>query len=58
MSNHCDMLTEHKYDDLKEEVKYLKQQEEANTLFRLRIQGGLSVVSWTGIVSIALYFLR
>ena len=52
------MLTEHKYDDLKEEVKYLKQQEEANTLFRLRIQGGLSVVSWTGIVSIALYFLR
>jgi len=58
MANHCDMLTEHKYDDLKEEVKYLKQQEEANTLFRLRIQGGLSVVSWTGIVSIALYFLR
>ena len=58
MANHCDMLTEHKYDDLKEEVKYLKQQEEANTLFRLRIQGGLSVISWTGIVSIALYFLR
>ena len=58
MANHCDMLLEHKYDDLKEEVKYLKQQEEANTLFRLRIQGGLSVISWTGIVSIALYFLR
>ena len=52
--DHNEVMAHHMQDILKA-LEDLKKLEKENTAFRLRVQGGLSVVTWTGLVSIALY---